>query len=57
MIPSVHDDSAFRQMTRIWRGSGSDAQKTVNIGVINDSFDAPNNPDIAWLQERSTRPR
>ena len=26
-------------------------------GEINDTFSSPNNPDVAWLQEHSTRPR
>jgi len=26
-------------------------------GFVNDSFSSPNNADVAWLQERSTRPR
>jgi prepilin-type N-terminal cleavage/methylation domain-containing protein len=25
-------------------------------GFVNDSFSSPNNPDVAWLQEHSTRP-
>jgi prepilin-type N-terminal cleavage/methylation domain-containing protein len=25
-------------------------------GLVNDSFASPHNPDVAWLQERSTRP-
>ena len=28
----------------------------VKNGSIHDSFGSPNNPDIAWLQERTTRP-
>ena len=28
----------------------------VKNGSIQDSFGSPNNPDIAWLQERATRP-
>lgn len=27
----------------------------VRGGMINDSFSSPNNPDVAWLQEHSTR--
>jgi hypothetical protein len=26
-------------------------------GLIGDSFSSPGNPDVAWLQEHSTRPR
>jgi prepilin-type processing-associated H-X9-DG protein len=29
----------------------------VAFGSINDRFASPNNEDIAWLQERATRPR
>ena len=29
----------------------------VQNGVVFDQFSSPNNPDVAWLQERSTRPR
>ncbi len=25
-------------------------------GFVNDTFSSPNNPDVGWLQERSTRP-
>ena len=25
-------------------------------GFVNDNFSSPDNPDVAWLQERSTRP-
>jgi prepilin-type N-terminal cleavage/methylation domain-containing protein/prepilin-type processing-associated H-X9-DG protein len=28
----------------------------IKNGMINDRFASPNNPDIAWLQERATRP-
>ncbi len=28
----------------------------VQDGNVNDSFSSPNNPDVAWLQERATRP-
>jgi prepilin-type processing-associated H-X9-DG protein len=26
-------------------------------GQVPDSFDSPRNPDVAWLQERATRPK
>ena len=26
-------------------------------GFVNDQFSSPNNPDVAWLQDRSTRPK
>jgi prepilin-type N-terminal cleavage/methylation domain-containing protein len=26
-------------------------------GFVNDQFASPNNPDVAWLQERATRPK
>ncbi len=29
----------------------------VRGGFVNDWFTSPNNPDVAWLQEHSTRPR
>ena len=29
----------------------------VKGGFVNDQFASPNNPDVAWLQERTTRPR
>lgn len=40
---------------RRWR----DARTTPPIvkgGFVNDSFSSPNNADVAWLQERATRP-
>jgi hypothetical protein len=29
----------------------------VEGGLVPDIFVTPNNPDVAWLQERSTRPK
>jgi type II secretory pathway pseudopilin PulG len=29
----------------------------VRDGLVEDTFPSPNNPDVKWLQERSTRPR
>jgi hypothetical protein len=26
-------------------------------GFVNDNFSSPNNQDVGWLQQRSTRPR
>ena len=25
-------------------------------GFVNDNFSSPQNPDVSWLQDRSTRP-
>jgi prepilin-type processing-associated H-X9-DG protein len=38
-----------------WR-DGRTTPPLVRNGLINDVFASPNNQDIAWLQERSTRP-
>jgi hypothetical protein len=29
----------------------------VRDGYVRDRFESPDNPDITWLQERSTRPK
>ena len=47
--------SIARLVPRRWR----DARTTPPIvkgGFVNDQFASPNNPDVAWLQERATRP-
>lgn len=38
-----------------WR-DGRTTPPIVPGGFVNDQFSSPNNPDVAWLQERSTRP-
>jgi len=40
---------------RRWR-DGRTMPPIVPGGYVNDQFSSPNNPDVAWLQERSTRP-
>ncbi len=39
-----------------WRNSAT-TPPLVRNGMVNDSFDSPNNPDVRWLQERATRPK
>jgi prepilin-type N-terminal cleavage/methylation domain-containing protein len=39
-----------------WRDSRTTPRLVAN-GYINDIFASPNNQDIAWMQERATRPR
>lgn len=39
-----------------WRDSRT-TPPIVHDGLINDVFMSPNNPDIAWLQQRATRPK
>jgi prepilin-type N-terminal cleavage/methylation domain-containing protein len=39
-----------------WRDSRT-MPPIVQGGFVNDSFSSPNNVDVRWLQERSTRPR
>jgi hypothetical protein len=29
----------------------------VEGGLVPDMFDSPNNPDVAWLQDRASRPK
>jgi prepilin-type N-terminal cleavage/methylation domain-containing protein len=41
---------------RKWRDSRT-TPPLVPGGFVNDNFSSPNNPDVAWLQERSTRPK
>jgi prepilin-type N-terminal cleavage/methylation domain-containing protein len=41
---------------RRWRDERT-MPRLVNGGNVNDNTNSPNNPDVAWLQERSTRPR
>jgi hypothetical protein len=41
---------------RKWRDSRTTPPLVPN-GFVNDSFTSPDNLDVAWLQERSTRPR
>ena len=41
---------------RKWRDSRTTPPLVPN-GFINDTFTSPDNLDVAWLQERSTRPR
>jgi len=38
-----------------WR-DGRTMPALVPGGFVNDNFSSPNNPDVAWLQEHSTRP-
>jgi len=38
-----------------WRDSRT-MPPLVSNGFVNDSFSSPGNPDVPWLQERSTRP-
>jgi hypothetical protein len=38
-----------------WR-DGRTMPPIVPGGFVNDQFSSPDNPDVAWLQERSTRP-
>ena len=40
---------------RRWRDART-MPPLVPAGFVNDNFSSPNNPDVAWLQERSTRP-
>lgn len=40
---------------RRWRDSRT-MPPIVNGGFINDTFSSPNNVDVAWLQERASRP-
>ena len=42
--------------TRRWRDPRTTPRLVPN-GSVRDVFPSPNNPDIAWLQERSTRPK
>jgi prepilin-type N-terminal cleavage/methylation domain-containing protein/prepilin-type processing-associated H-X9-DG protein len=39
-----------------WRDSRTTPPLAAN-GYVNDIFTSPNNPDVAWMQERATRPR
>jgi prepilin-type N-terminal cleavage/methylation domain-containing protein len=39
-----------------WRDSRTTPPLVPN-GFINDIFNSPDNPDVAWLQDRSSRPR
>jgi hypothetical protein len=39
-----------------WR-DGRTTPPVTSGAYIRDHFAAPNNPDVVWLQERSTRPR
>ncbi len=41
---------------RRWR-DGRTTPPLVVEGFVNDWFTCPNNPDVAWLQDRATRPR
>ncbi len=41
---------------RRWRDNRT-TPPVVESGFVNDQFSSPNNPDVAWLQDRSTRPR
>ena len=41
---------------RRWR-DGRTTPPIVRDGFVNDQFASPNNQDVQWLQERSTRPR
>jgi prepilin-type N-terminal cleavage/methylation domain-containing protein len=41
---------------RRWRDSRTTPPLQENSGV-NDWFNSPDNPDVAWLQEKATRPR
>lgn len=41
---------------RRWRDSRTTPPLVPN-GFVNDVFSSPDNPDVAWLQERATRPR
>ena len=41
---------------RRWRDSRT-TPPLVAEGNINDWFSSPNNVDVAWMQERTTRPR
>lgn len=41
---------------RRWRDSRT-MPPLVRNGLVNDQFNSPHNPDVAWLQYRSTRPR
>lgn len=42
--------------THRWRDSRT-MPALVSGGYVNDQFSSPDNPDVAWLQERSTRPK
>jgi len=41
---------------RRWRDGRTTPPLVTGGGFINDNFSSPDNPDVAWLQERSTRP-
>ena len=41
---------------RRWR-DGRTMPALVPEGYVNDWFASPDNPDVAWLQERATRPK
>jgi prepilin-type N-terminal cleavage/methylation domain-containing protein len=41
---------------RRWRDSRTTPPLVPN-GFVNDQFTSPDNPDVAWLQERATRPK
>jgi len=41
---------------RRWR-DGRTMPRLVLGGYVNDSYPSPDNPDVSWLQERSTRPK
>ena len=41
---------------RRWR-DGRTMPPLVSNGYVNDQFTSPDNPDVAWLQERASRPR
>jgi prepilin-type N-terminal cleavage/methylation domain-containing protein len=41
---------------RRWRDTRTTPLLVMN-GFINDQFSSPNNQDVAWLQERTTRPK
>jgi len=41
---------------RRWLDSRTTPQLVPN-GFVNDQFSSPDNPDVAWLQDRATRPR
>ena len=41
---------------RHWQDSRT-TPAIVHEGYVDDWFSSPNNPDVAWLQYRSTRPK
>ncbi len=41
---------------RRWRDNRT-MPPLVHNGFVNDQFSSPDNPDVAWLQERATRPK